>query len=90
MHKIKIGGVFHFLNTRQVNVALMTFHNVEWAKQGVVLTTEGNVIHYGFIEEFIEELGTKYDTREVAFDCWGAVQISQNLEGLGVTVVPFG
>ena len=28
-----------------------------WKHQGHLLTTEGNVIHYGFIEKFIEELG---------------------------------
>ena len=61
-----------------------------WSREGLVFTTEGNVIHYGFIEEFIEELGTKYDIREIAFDRWGAVQMSQNLEGTGFTVVPFG
>ena len=61
-----------------------------WAKQGHVYTTEGNVVHYGFIEEFIEELGTKYNIREIAFDRWGAVQMTQNLEGMGFTVVPFG
>ena len=61
-----------------------------WARQGLVHTTEGNVIHYGYIEEFIEELGTKYNIREIAFDRWGAVQMTQNLEGLGFTVVPFG
>ena len=53
-------------------------------------TTEGNVVHYGFIEAFIEELGTRYYIREIAFDRWGAVQMTQNLEGLGFTVVPFG
>ncbi|HCS72919.1 MAG TPA: terminase, partial [Clostridiales bacterium] len=61
-----------------------------WAKQGFIKTTEGNVVHYGFIETFIEELGTKYNIREIAFDRWGAVQMVQNLEGLGFTVVPFG
>lgn len=61
-----------------------------WARQGLVFTTEGNVIHYGYIEEFIEELGMRYNIREIAFDRWGAVQMTQNLEGLGFTVVPFG
>lgn len=61
-----------------------------WQKQGFLKTTEGNVVHYGFIETFIEELGTKYNIREIAFDRWGAVQMVQNLEGLGFTVVPFG
>jgi len=61
-----------------------------WEQQGFLKTTEGNVIHYGFIEKFIEELGIKYNIREIAFDRWGAVQMVQNLEGFGFTVVPFG
>ena len=61
-----------------------------WKKQGTIMTTEGNVIHYGYIEEFIETLGTKYNIREIAYDRWGAVQMSQNLEGMGFTIVPFG
>jgi hypothetical protein len=31
------------------------------------LTTKGNVVHYGFIETFIEQLGMKYNIREIAF-----------------------
>ena len=61
-----------------------------WEKQGYLQTTEGNVVHYGFIEQFIEKLGEKFNIREIAFDRWGAVQMVQNLEGMGFTVVPFG
>lgn len=61
-----------------------------WQKQEIIKTTEGNVVHYGFIEKFIEELGEKYNIREIAFDRWGAVQMVQNLENMGFTVVPFG
>lgn len=61
-----------------------------WIRQGFLETTEGNVVHYGFIEKFIETLGEKYNIREIAFDRWGAVQMVQNLEGMGFTVVPFG
>jgi phage terminase large subunit-like protein len=61
-----------------------------WEKEGYLETTEGNVIHYGFIEKFIENLGERYNIREIAFDRWGAVQMVQNLEGMGFTVVPFG
>ncbi|WP_373844758.1 terminase large subunit [Clostridium sp.] len=61
-----------------------------WQKQGFLKTTEGNVIYYGFIENFIDELGTKFNIKEIAFDRWGAVQMVQNLEGLGFTVVSFG
>ena len=61
-----------------------------WQQQGYIQTTEGNVVHYGFIETFIEELNTRYHIKEIAFDRWGAVQMVQNLEGMGFTVVPFG
>lgn len=61
-----------------------------WERQGFIQTTEGNVVHYGFIEKFIEKLGEVYNIREIAFDRWGAVQMVQNLEGMGFTVVPMG
>ena len=61
-----------------------------WERQGFLLTTEGNVVHYGFIENFIDELGQRFHIKEIAFDRWGAVQMSQNLEGLGFTMVQFG
>lgn len=61
-----------------------------WEKQGFLETTEGNVVHYGYIEKFIERLGERFNIKEIAFDRWGAVQMVQNLEGMGFTVVPFG
>ena len=61
-----------------------------WKQEGYLKTTEGNVIHYGFIEKFIEDLWKYYNIKEIAFDRWGAVQMTQNLEGAGFTVIPFG
>ncbi len=61
-----------------------------WQRQGKLETTEGNVVHYGYIEKFIERLGERFNIREIAFDRWDAVQMVQNLEGMGFTVVPFG
>ena len=61
-----------------------------WERKGYLQTTEGNVVHYGYIEKFIEKLGERFNIREIAFDRWGAVQMVQNLEGMGFTVVPFG
>ena len=61
-----------------------------WRQQGYLNATEGNVIHYGFIEKFIEKLGEQYHILEIAFDRWGATQMVQDLEGMGFTVVPFG
>ncbi len=61
-----------------------------WVRQGLLQTTEGNVVHYAYIENFIEKLGERFNIREIAFDRWGAVQMTQNLENMGFTVVPFG
>jgi phage terminase large subunit-like protein len=61
-----------------------------WERQGYIQTTEGNVVHYGYIEKFIESLGERFNIREIAFDRWGAVQMVQNLEGLGFNVVAMG
>ena len=48
------------------------------------------MVHYGYIEQFIQKLGEMYNIREIAFDRWGAVQMVQNLENMGFTVIPFG
>ena len=61
-----------------------------WEKQGYLLSNEGNVIHYDFIEKFINDLAEKYHIVEIAVDRWNATQMIQNLEGDGFTMVPFG
>src|SRR5699024_2211746 len=47
------------------NVALRVsrdhVHYDQWIQSGDLLTTEGNVVHYGYIEKFIEELGTQFN-----------------------------
>ena len=62
----------------------------QWAKRGFIQTTEGNVVHYGFIERFICELGERYNIREIAHDRWNATMMVQRLEDDGFTMVPFG
>lgn len=61
-----------------------------WSRQGLITVTEGNVIDYGYIVRDIEALAEKYNIREIAFDRWGAFQVSQALEGAGLTMVGFG
>ena len=61
-----------------------------WQKQGFIHTTEGNVVHYGFIEQFIIQLGERYNIREIAYDRWNATMMVQALEDDGFTMVPFG
>ena len=62
----------------------------QWADKGYMKTTEGNVVHYGFIVQFITELGKKYHIQEIAFDRWNASHIAQELEDEGFTMVQFG
>lgn len=61
-----------------------------WQRQGYINTTEGNVVHYGYIQKFIGELGERYNIREIAYDRWNATQMVQNLEDDGFTMIPFG
>lgn len=61
-----------------------------WERQGHIKTTEGNVVHYGFIEQFICQLNERYNIREIAYDRWNASMMVQNLQGDGFTMVPFG
>lgn len=61
-----------------------------WARDGLIRATDGNVIDYATIAGDIVALGKIYNIREVAFDRWGAVQMSQQLEAAGLTMVQFG
>ena len=60
----------------------------QWKAEGLINTTEGNVIHYAYIEKFIEKLGEQFNIQELAFDRWGAVQMVQNLENHGLYCYP--
>lgn len=61
-----------------------------WTRDGLIKSTEGNVIDYDVILRDIEHLGEIYNIKEIAFDRWGASRISQQLEGLGFELVGFG
>jgi phage terminase large subunit-like protein len=61
-----------------------------WARDGFLTATPGNAIDYERIRTDIEALGERYDIGDVAFDRWGAVQMSQQLEGAGFTMAAMG
>ena len=62
----------------------------KWEKQKLIMTTEGNVVHYGFIEKFITGLSERFNIREIAYDRWNASMFVQLLQDDGFTMVPFG
>ncbi len=51
---------------------------------------EENKVYNGNIEQFIEDLGERIHIKEITFDRWNAMQMVQNLEDMGFTVIPFG
>lgn len=61
-----------------------------WLEQSLIMATPGNVVDYDFITQALLDLRGKYDLREVAYDRWGAFQLSTQLTDKGVTMVPFG
>jgi len=61
-----------------------------WAAQGILEATPGNVIDYAYIQNKIEELSHEYHILEIAFDRWGSNMLVERLTEMGLTVVPFG
>lgn len=61
-----------------------------WVDKGHMIATPGNVIDYDYILKEIEELSEHYKIKEIAFDRWGAAQISTTLANMGFTVIGFG
>jgi phage terminase large subunit-like protein len=61
-----------------------------WNSQGLFFLTEGNVVHYEYIENHIARIGEKFNIKEIAFDRWNCTNMAQNLESKGLLVVPHG
>jgi len=61
-----------------------------WIAQGIIRQTEGDVVDYDVIRRDINELAKLYHIRELAIDRWNAQQITTQLQGDGIEVVPFG
>ena len=55
-----------------------------WAKDGYIFTTEGNIIDHRAIIAKIIELSEIFQVEEIAFDRWGSVQVSTQLQGEGI------
>jgi phage terminase large subunit-like protein len=63
---------------------------LSWHQQGLIKSTPGNVIDHSAITHEIDLLAQKYDIKEIAFDRWGSVQVSQKLQESGIEIAQFG
>jgi phage terminase large subunit-like protein len=61
-----------------------------WAREGLLIATEGNATDFAFIESELLELAGVYDIAEVAYDRTFAGELVQHLMSEGLTMVPFG
>ena len=58
-----------------------------WISQGHIEATEGDVVDYDVVRRRINELGEKYNIREIALDPWNGRQLATQLGGDGFEVV---
>ena len=59
----------------------------EWTKDGRITTTEGNITDLSYIEEDILKAMGTYNVREIAYDAYGATQLSASLIEKGAPMV---
>lgn len=59
----------------------------QWAKEGLITLTPGDMIDMDFIYEDMLKLSAIYDIVEVGFDPWRAVEIATRLENEGFDMV---
>lgn len=60
-----------------------------WVREDLVRATPGNVVDYAFIRAAIQDLTTKYQVKEIAYDPWNVTQLVTQLQDDGATMVEF-
>ena len=61
-----------------------------WAGDGLLTVTDGDVIDYEMIKAALREDAERFDLREIAFDRWGATQLSTELLDEGFPLIQAG
>lgn len=62
---------------------------LQWAADGHIIATPGNVVDYGFVEETIAEIASRFRIQELAIDPAMSAGIVPRLQDLGINVVLF-
>ena len=61
----------------------------EWTNAGYITTTEGNITDLSYIEEDVLKAMSQFNVREIAYDAYGATQLSASLIDKGAPMVKF-
>ena len=56
----------------------------EWVQSGELITTEGNLTHYGRIEADLRADCQRFDVQDICIERWGALQLASNLSADGL------
>lgn len=62
----------------------------QWAEEGRIIMTEGNVNDLKYMKEYILKLCETYNVKEIAFDPWGANELSADLLDRGLPMTKVG
>lgn len=62
----------------------------QWAADGFIELTEGNVTDYAFIKARVIALAQQYDIKDIAFDRFNSSQLVIELQNEGLQMFPFG
>lgn len=61
-----------------------------WVKQGFIKITPGNTTDYDFIRADINKMHAANQFKGIAYDRWNSTQLSTQLIGDGIDMIPFG
>jgi phage terminase large subunit-like protein len=62
----------------------------QWAADGHIELTDGNVTDYSFIKARVIQLAQQYDIKDIAFDRFNSSQLVIELQNEGLQMFPFG
>ena len=62
----------------------------QWASDGHIELTDGNVTDYSFIKARVIQLAQQYDIKDIAFDRFNSSQLVIELQNEGLQMFPFG
>lgn len=63
---------------------------LQWISQGFIRKTDGDVTDYDVLRRDINQIRSRYNVREIAFDPWNATQLANQLQQDGYELVKFG
>ncbi|HEV2378704.1 MAG TPA: terminase TerL endonuclease subunit [Terriglobia bacterium] len=58
-----------------------------WVDRGLIRVTPGNVVDYDFVRRDVNELATRFEIEEVAYDPWNCSDLAAKLQSDGLKMV---